>query len=278
MNGDRRAVKRRTLGAVACALVVGLLAVAPAFACTGNRGNISTRPGRADVGVIVVLTGSAFAFGVDAQPISIRWAGQQISQVSPDEAGSFSTQITVPRGAEPGWHQITAVQRQAEPDAPFSASFAFEVLGAPTPAPAPAAPANEPVATPAPAQAAAPVSSGAQASPASPAAATQVPAARQPVPANVQTPAPVQPAVGEPLPAPVTGSAALPTDNGPRIPALVKDTPAAMGARRTVTIESGAPLWVLLPLMAAGLFLFAASSAVVISEVRKRRVRAKVTS
>ncbi len=42
------------------------------------------------------------------------------------------------------------------------------------------------------------------------------------------------------------------------------------------SIDSGPPLWMLIPLVLVGLTLFSASCAVVVNEVRTRRSRAKV--
>lgn len=64
-------------------------------------------------------------------------------------------------------------------------------------------------------------------------------------------------------------------DSGPIDPLVVSD-PAAMGGPRT--IDSGSPLWMLIPLVVVGLTLFSASCAVVVSEMRQRRVRARVNA
>lgn len=58
------------------------------------------------------------------------------------------------------------------------------------------------------------------------------------------------------------------------IASLVVSDPAAMGGPRT--IDSGAPLWMLIPLVVVGLTLFSASCAVAVNEMRQRRVRARV--
>lgn len=302
-GGDRLTISRKGLGSIAAALVVfGVLAVAPAFACTGNRGTINTSPARAESGAAFSLDGSGFQGGPEAQPVNIRWggaSGQLLAQIAPEEGGTFSTRLAVPAGAQPGWHQITATQRQAGTDTFFTANFAFEVEGVtPPPPPAPTQP-SAPAPTPSP-QASQPtqVSSTPQAAPTAQAAPAQTATARQPVTARATTPAappPAPPVAAVPLPvtpeaAPATPAqppldlseirttdpAGLGTVDAEPVPALVVSDPAAMGGPRT--IDSGAPLWMLVPLAMVGLTLFAASCAVVVSEMRQRRVKAKVSA
>lgn len=294
MRGDRLTGNRRALGGGAAVVVLLLLAVAPAFACGGNRGTLTTSRARADVGTPIDLGGSSFQSSPDLV-VNVRWGGPSgllLAQVAPDESGAFSTRITVPAGAETGWHQISATQRQPD-NTFFSATIAIEVQGAPAPTPAPAAgQATEPA--PAPAQAAQP----AQATPAAQAPqAAQAPAASQaaatrtvaPKAATATAPAPAAPppaaavpVTPEPAPAaaalaaPVTEAVAPPAAEVTPIPALPERDAVVMGGPRSVTIDSGTPLWMILPLLAVGLTLFAASCAAIVSDARQRRVTAKV--
>ena len=307
MRGDRLTCNRKTLGGGAAAVILLLVAVAPAFACSGNRGTLTARPARADAGATIDLNGSSFQTASDLL-INVRWGGPSgllLVQVAPDETGSFTTQITVPAGAETGFHQISATQRQPD-NTFFSATVAIEVQGAPAPVPTPvpaASQPSEPSPTPASvAQATAPASQAAPTSQATPTAqaspVTRGPAASQAESApavaarSASAAAPAQappPAAAPPVPpTPVTpaGPAAVnPVPAGTAIPGSAEATPipalperdaSVMGGPRTVAIESGPALWLLVPLIVTGLTLFAASCAAIVSDVRQRRVEAKV--
>ena len=289
MSGDRLACNRKMAAGAAGVVLLVLLAVAPAFACGGNRGTLSTRSARAEAGTTIDLNGSSFQSSADLL-IKVRWGGPSgllLAEVAPDESGSFSTRITVPAGAETGFHQISATQRQ--PDGSFfSATHAIEIQGIPAAAPPapvvsqPADPVPTPVqATPAPAGPAAPAAPTAQpsTSPARTPAARATPVAAAPVAATpaAATPAPVP--VAEPAPAVVPPAEPQPAPPVVEsIPALPMRDPAVMGGPRTVTIDSGASLWMLIPLVGASLLLFAASCAAIVSDVRQRRVKAKVNA
>lgn len=276
----------RSFGSAGLAMVMAVLLVAPAFACTATGGSISVRPARAEAGTGIDVVGTGFEGQAGASQVDVRWggaSGQLLAQVSPDEAGAFSQRITVPATAQPGWHQVTASQKRLNADTFAVSNFAFEVTGIPAPAPAPAAtpapaPAPAPVADPAPVQ---PV---AAATPAPAPAARPAPVATRPATqaAIASSPAPVAPA---PVPAAApdpglqlselrdTDPAGVGPTAGPIEPLVVSD-PAAMGGPRS--IDSGPPLWMLIPLVLVGLTLFSASCAVVVNEVRTRRSRARV--
>ena len=274
---------------MAGALVVAVVLVAPAFACT-ELANLSTSPARGEAGAVVNVSGTQF---LPERAITVHWGGSSgalLASTTTDGAGSFAATITVPAGVTPTTPaQIFAVQTgsgsravavEFNKQAPAAAPV---VQPAPVAAPAPTAQAAPAPAASAPAAQAAPSA----AAPAPARTAPQAPA-RQPVaaPAAVAAPAPpaAAPAAPAPAPAPVAAPVPQAIDRGelqaiqqpaPAQPVLASDA-AAMGGPRT--IEQGSPLWVVVPLVLVGLTLFAAASAVVVHEVRARRVRAKVTA
>ena len=287
MNG--RNVRRSGLLGMAGALVVAVVLVAPAFACT-ELANLSVSPASGGAGTAVTVSGTQF---LSDRPVTVHWGGSSgalLASATTDGAGSFAATITVPAGvtaATPA--QIFAVQTGSGSRAVPVEFNKQAPAAAPVVQPAPAtAPAPTVQAAPAPA-AQAPVAQAAPAA-AAPAAARTAPQApaRQPVAAPAAVAAFTPPAAAPAAPAPAAAPVAAPipqvVDQGelqaiqqpvPAQPVVVSDA-AAMGGPRT--IEQGTPLWVVVPLVLVGLTLFAAASAVVVHEVRARRVRAKVTA
>ena len=278
-------VGRRAAGAIVALVVLAAVAMAPAFACTGNRGSLTTNPAHAAAGTGIDLMGTGFEGQVGASQVEVRWGGGSgvlIAQVTPDEGGVINTRVTVPAGAEPGWHQITASQKRADSADSITSNYAFEVDGVVAAAPAPApvtpqpavtepAPATQPAAAAPNPVAPAPATSTAKAPAAVTPVAPAAPVAAAPVAAAPVAAAPVAP---EPAPAAVVSEPSLPAPADAPIPALPGRDPVAMGGPRT--IGSGPSLWLLAPLAMVGLTLFAASCAVVVHDVRQRRARAGV--
>jgi hypothetical protein len=298
----RGLASRRGLGFAGAALVMAVLVVAPAFACGATGGRIDVRPARGEAGTGVDVVGVGFEGQPGSATVDVRWGGangQLLAQVTPDESGAFTQRITVPNAAQPGWHQVTATQKRAGFDTYSTSNYAFEVTGVVTPAPAPVvtqpSPAPQPTPVPQPtataevpaaaaAPAPAPAPTAAQATASQPAGTRAAATPAPPAPAP-PTPAPAPPLQAPPAAGPPSGtperlnlSEIRETDPAglhaaPIEPLLLSD-PAAMGGPRT--IDSGPPVWLLVPLVLAGLTLFGASCAVVVTEVRHRRVRAKV--
>ena len=286
MNG--RNVRRSGLLGMAGALVVAVVLVAPAFACT-ELANLSVSPASGGAGTAVTVSGTQF---LSDRPVTVHWGGSSgalLASATTDGAGSFAATITVPAGvtaATPA--QIFAVQtgsgsravpvefnKQAPAAAPV-VQPAPATAPAPTVQAAPAPAAQAPVAQAAPAAAApAPARTAPQAPARQPVAAPAAAAASAPAAATA-APAPAAAPVAAPVPQVVDrGELQAIQQPVPAQPVVVSDA-AAMGGPRT--IEQGTPLWVVVPLVLVGLTLFAAASAVVVHEVRARRVRAKVTA
>ena len=299
MHASRRFGSVKALVAASTLAVVAVLAVAPAFGCGATGGSAQVRPARAEAGATVDVSGTLFR--PEMGEVAIKWgtaSGVLLATAAVDAAGSFGpVPIVIPANAEPARFYQISVYQPADPAARVS-NFAFEVAGTPapvvtqpqpTPSPAPA-PATQPAATasPAPAVQAAPAQSSQPA--AAPAASTAT-AARTPRPAAATATAPVAAAAPAPTPAaepvPVPEVAATPPAAGLELPEVVETNPAdaapvqplvvsdpaAMGGPRT--IDGGPSLWVLVPLVVVGLTLFAASGAIVVHEVRRRRQAVK---
>ena len=306
-EAGRTGRKRAVVGGAFALVALVVIAAGSAFACTAGA-SATVSPARAEAGAVVSY--SATGFDPNGSDVALRWGGASgplLATAAANASGAVSASIRVPDNAPAGnFYQITGTQRtmDAQGREVFrSASAVVEIPGAPAPAvapsPEPAAPTPQPVSQQPAAQPAAQPQTQQQpaASPAPPATAG-APAARSPAatpaaaaaggPAPVAAaPAPTAPAAPEahaaaPPPAPVAVDRselqainAPAADAAPAQPLVVSD-PAAMGGPRT--IDDGTPLWVLVPLVGIGLTLFAAASAVVVSEVRIRRAKAKVTA
>ena len=309
-EADRMGRRRAVVGGAFAVLALVVIAAGSAFACSAGA-SATVRPARAEAGTMVTYSATGFDPGGSA--VALRWGGASgtlLTSANVDASGGVSAAIRVPDNAPAGnFYQITGTQRILDTEGREvfrSASAVVEVpasapapVAAPTPQPAPAPqpvsqqpvaqPAAQPSAQPQPAASPAPSAPRAAATgPARlPAAAPAAAPRTEPAPVAA-VPAPPSPAAPEaqttPAPAP-DGPAAVDrselhaidapvTDIAPAQPLVVND-PAAMGGPRT--IDDGTPLWVLVPLVGIGLTLFAAASAVVVSEVRSRRAKAKVT-
>ena len=292
MLGGRKVVRKSAV-LLAGALAVGLLGAAAAFACTPQAG-ITLTPPAGPPGTAVEVLGQRWD-ATSASPVVLRWHladGAQIGTgwVDGTEAanGVFRATVTVPSNAYNGFYTIRATQQKADGSNFWVASQIFQVTGGidPPKATVPvqeAAPqeavAEEPVAAaePQPQPAATP----ATAAPAP--RATRSPATTAPAIVAAE-PAPAQPAAAEPTAAaePVAAEAApavepVPGSTGDGLPPVASDRPlplvvtdpSALGGPRT--IDSG-PSTAAVALMAAlGLGLFAGGSAIVVSDVRRRR-------
>ena len=296
VRGLRRLVAGGTLATVA------LLAVAPAFGCGATNGNPQVSPARAEAGAVVNMSGTAYR--PELGEVYIKWGsatGTLLASAPVNADGTFGpVPVTIPANAEPArFYQITVYQ----PAEPIARSVTVEIAGTPAPqaqpapAPAPANPSSQPATGSQPAPSGQPVASS---PPAATATATALPA---PAPRVAARPAPAPSTPGQssppvaPAAAPVAPPALPPDTPAPRAaldlpevtetdpaglaatgaptPAqpLVVSDPAAMGGPRT--IDGGPSLWVLVPLVLVGLTLFAAASAVVVHELRRRRLAVK---
>lgn len=134
--------RRAVIGSVAVLGVVIGVGGAAAFACiTPASLTLSTASGRPSD--VITVSGSSFRLPENATTgVQIRWHtpdGRVLAEVRPDDAGTFTTTITVPDGP-PGYYVVTAVLRDASGnDAPGTPGRAlFEVRGAPAPSAPPA--------------------------------------------------------------------------------------------------------------------------------------------
>ena len=296
-------VNRRVLGASAAAVALGLLIVAPAFACGATSGNISATPSPVDAGAPVKVTGVQWMAAPEGKTVTIHWGGKSAAvaaSAAPAPDGGFTETITAPAGAASGSHQITAVQEQLKEGQWVTqvASTVVEVRAtapapAPQPQPAPVeptpavqpAPAAQPAAqvapTPAPVAAAAPTaaerrSAAAQAAAEKAAAEATAQAAAQAA-AQASSAAAAPAAAGSPPPGdnggavPPSGAPAPAVETVPALP----ERPADLGRPRQES-GSGTPAW-LVALIVGGVALSAGSCAAVVSDVRKRRSARQAT-
>ena len=270
MHTSRPTGSTRVVLAVFVGLAVGLLAVVPAFACT-PRSMAQIDPARGEAGSTVNITGSLF----DPQyALVVKFGGASgtiLATTAVRSDGSAGpVPVAIPATAEPGKIHVLAVYQPDDPAAKVS-NVTFEIPGAPATAPAPVQPAPAPVVDPVPVATATPA-------PAPAVQSTPAPAAAQP---RVRT----APAAETPAPVPAAPAIEEPSVQEPSVPAVVSDIPAddpvvaeAPVARTSTpagSIDDGTSLWVLVPLIGVGLVLFAASAAIVVHEVRKRRSTVK---
>ena len=145
MGRNTQAVRKGGLAAFV-AVVFGLIALAPAFACT-PQANLTLPTSRVDPGGTVSVIGQVFApTGVDAGPVTLRWngvTGQALATVDADAQGTFQADVTVPSDVTPGFYLISAVQWVGTDGEVKKPSTTIEVLGA-----APAQPAAGGASTP----------------------------------------------------------------------------------------------------------------------------------
>lgn len=275
MQAFRRIGGPRAILVVSSLAFVVVAAVAPAFAC-GPVATAEIRPARGEAGTIAEVSGNLFK--PEMGDVVIKWggsAGVLLASATVNADGRFGpTPVTIPADAQPNPAQILAVYQPGDQNMRVS-NVLFEVAGDPVVVTSP------PQAAPEPAPAAQP--SGA-ASTAPAATATQPAPASQPAPAPAAAPRvrPAPPAVGaavpstpeaQPVPAETPEPAPAPVAE---VPAPAFETPAPVDtAPATTAIDDGRSMWVLVPLIAVGLTLFAASAAVVVHEVRRRRQAVK---
>jgi hypothetical protein len=240
MGRDTQGFRKGGLAAFVV-VVFGLIALAPAFACS-PQANLTLKPSnRVDPGGTVSVVGQTFAAtGADAGPVTLRWngvTGEALATVDADAQGTFQTNVTIPAAVTPGFYLISAVQWVGTAGEVKKPSTAIEVIGAapaqpatagtsqpttesqPTPAPVAATPAPEPAAAPSqPAAVAPPATRTAPA----PARAAAAPAAAPAAPAApAAAPAPVTP-----VPAPVVETPAAPVVD-PATPVVSPDVVTA---------------------------------------------------
>lgn len=294
VRGLRRVVAGGTLATVA------LLAVAPAFGCGATNGNPQVSPARAEAGAVVNMSGTAYR--PELGEVFIKWGtatGTLLASAPVNADGTFGpVPVTIPASAEPSrFYQITVYQ----PAEPIARSVTVEITSTPAPqaqpapAPAPANPSSQPATGSQPAPSGQPLAASPPAATATAAPAPAPRATARPAPAPsapAQSPPPVAPAAAPGAPPAMPSDTPAPsaaldlpevteTDpaglaaTGAPTPAqpLVVSDPAAMGGPRT--IDGGPSLWVLVPLVLVGLTLFAAASAVVVHELRRRRLAVK---
>ena len=218
MGRDSQAFRRGGLAAFVV-VVFGLIALAPAFACS-PQANLTLKPSnRVDPGGTVSVVGQTFAAtGADAGPVSLRWDGvngQLLATVDADAQGNFQTNVTVPAAVAPGFYLISAVQWVGTAGEVKKPSTAIEILGAAPAQPAPAGP-SQPTTQSQPTPAPVTETPAATATPVPQPAAVAPPATRRaPAPART-APAPAAPAAPAAAPVPVAPA-----------PAPVAETPAA---------------------------------------------------
>lgn len=116
-----------------------VLWAAAAFACvvpaTVNLSTASGRPGE-----VITVSGSSWKMPENATSgIQVRWGspnGPLLSEVRSDEAGNFSTTVTIPDGP-PGFYAVTVVLRDGEGNdvsgTPGRALFEIRTAAAPPP-------------------------------------------------------------------------------------------------------------------------------------------------
>lgn len=269
MKTSRPTASTRAALAVTTIVAVALLAMVPAFACT-PRSMAQIDPARGEAGSTVNITGSLF----DPQyALVVKLGGASgtiLATTAVRSDGSAGpVPVTIPVTAEPGKIHVLAVYQPDDPAAKVS-NVTFEIPGAPVAAPAPVQPAPAPSADPVPVATATPA-------PAPAAQSTPAPAAAQP---RVRT----APAAETPAPVPAAPVSEEPLVQEPSVPAVVSDTPpdepvavppVVRSTAPAGSIDGGTSLWVLVPLIGFGLVLFAASAAIVVHEVRKRRSAVK---
>ena len=263
--------------AVSTLVAVVLLAMVPAFAC-GPRATAQVEPTRGEAGTTVNITGSLFK---PEYNLVVKWGGASGIVLATSAVRADGTvgpiPVTIPATAEPGLGILAVYQPD---DQATVSNVTFEVAGVPAPAAAPAqpAPAPSPSPAPAPAASATPAPAPAPAQTSQPAAAPAPQARVQPAPATAAAPVPAPPAAA-PAPAP-EAQVASDTPVAEEPPVVAVEPPAARTTPAPATtgagsIDGGTSLWVLVPLVGLGLTLFAASAAIVVHEVRKRRSAVK---
>lgn len=274
-------VQARTLGLVAAAVAVPLLAASFAYACAALA-SLSVNPGAADAGQTVSGYGQSFSNthggSPSIEPVVVRFnsrTGPVLWSGRPDNSGNISFSFVVPK-VTPGQYTIIATQNNADgqPAPGTPARAAFQVTGVAEPVVAPTVAA--PPADPAPAPAAAPVVAPAPAPAPAPARTTAPARVSTPAPAPVATPAPVVAAAPEAVPAPVVTPAPAPAPAVTPAPAAPAPAPAAETpeARRSVMVSmadsDGSP-WLAIGLVGLGLVLSLGATALVLAGRRESK-------
>ena len=293
MLGGSKVVRRAAV-LLAAAVSVGLVGAAAAFACTPQAG-LTLTPAAGSPGTAVAVLGQKWD-ATSPNPVVLRWAtadGMQIGIGWGDGAsgddGVFKATVTVPAGAYNGFYAIKGSQRKADGSNFWVADAVFQVTGSidppkatvaePTTVPVQEGVAEEPLVATEPQPAATPATS--TPSPRvtrSPATTAPAVVAAQPAPTEPAATEPAAPVAAEvapaaePPPAAPAGNGLPPVASGTPLPLVVSD-PSVLGGPRT--IDSG-PSTAAVALMAVlGLGLFAGGSAIVVSDVRRRRVEAR---
>lgn len=110
-----------------------LLSVAgAAWACTVAP-HVSLRSASGPAGTNVTVVGDAFP---DATPVEIRWHTKDGPVVGSAQGSSFSTEITIPSGARPGFYYVVAIARpgaSAGSGPPAKAAEILQVVSAASP-------------------------------------------------------------------------------------------------------------------------------------------------
>lgn len=100
-------------GVAAAVFAVGFAATA--FACTALA-TLETSTASTAPGTNVVATGSSFA-AKGAGPVVLHWngvAGPEVGRATPDANGAITTNVAVPKTADPGQYVLVATQADAK--------------------------------------------------------------------------------------------------------------------------------------------------------------------
>jgi len=262
-------VQARTVGLVAAAVAVPLVAASIAYACAALA-SLSVNPGAAEAGQTVTGYGQSFSNthggSPSVEPVVVRFnsrSGPVLWSGRPDSSGNISFSFVVPKAA-PGQYTIIATQNNADgqPAPGTPARAAFQVTGTPEPAAAPVAVA--------PAEPPAPAAPAAATSPApAPRAVTRTVApapAAAPAPAPVAAPAPEAAVAPAPVPAPEAAVAPAPAP----APAPAAEAPARRSVMVSMEGSNGSP-WLAIALVGLGLVLTLGATALVLAGRREAK-------
>lgn len=118
-------MKRRVSTVLFAAAALFLMSAMAAFACT-NLASLNLSETSGSPGTTIDVTGSAFSSGENVQPVQIHWGGAEgevLTEATPDSSGAFSTSVTIPDNAEPGFHVLVATQMQEGEDGELSPAY-----------------------------------------------------------------------------------------------------------------------------------------------------------